>query len=141
MAENAPECASSGDRTFWPSFAAGLKGKVSPIIYPYLNNPAKVAGVWKNGHLTLWVDSEFTRTMLNKQATLDGLKQAAAASFGGDPKVSIVTGKPPVETAAAPAQPTPSARADGGSTQQTPEVDALDELIAFAEQYDNIIIR
>ena len=41
------------------------RGKVPPSVLPYLNNSAKVAGVWKNGALTLWVDTEFTRAMLN----------------------------------------------------------------------------
>ena len=51
----------------------------------------------ENGQLTLWVDSEFTRSMLNKPAILEGLAGAAAASFGGKAQVSIVTGAPPEE--------------------------------------------
>jgi len=119
---------SAGDRTFWPSFAAGLRGKVTPTVMPYLNNPAKVKGVWKNGRITLWVDSEFTRSMLNKPAILEGMAQAAAALFGGEPTVSVVVGQPPEEDA-----PSPPAPAAGK--------DALDELLAFGEQFDNIIIK
>ena len=98
---------------------------------PYLNNPAKVNGVWKNGLLTLWVDSEFTRSMLNKPAVLDGLRQAAAAVFGGQPQVSVVTGTPPAEE---PAQTQPD------TAPEQPQ-DALDELLAFGEQFDNIVIH
>ena len=115
---------------------AGLRGKVPPLITPYLNNPAKVTGVWKNGLLTLWVDSEFTRSMLNKPAVLEGLTQAAAAAFGGEPKVSVVTGQPPE------AQPAQTGRS--ASAQETPPApggDALDELLAFGEQFDNIVIQ
>ena len=105
---------------------------------PYLNNPAKVKGVWRNHRLTLWVDGEFTRSMLNKPAILDGMAQAAQATFGGEkPVVSVVVGVPPVdepeETAAVtkPAEPV-----------EVPEKkDALDELLAFGEQFDNIIIQ
>ena len=43
-----------GDRSFWPAFAAGLKGKVSPSVLPYLHNPSKVTGVWKNGQLDVY---------------------------------------------------------------------------------------
>ena len=123
----------AGDQTFWPSFAAGLRGKVPPSVIPYLNNPSKVTGVWKNGVLTLWTDTEFTRSMLNKPSVLDGVSQAAAATFGGQPRVSVVTGKPPADdltaapAPAAPAEPTPS--------------DALDELLAFGAQFDNIVIQ
>ena len=107
--------------------------KVPPSVTPYLNNPAKVTGVWKNGLLTLWVDSEFTRTMLNKPAVLEGLTRAAAASFGGAPKVSVVTGSPPKEAAPSPA---------AAPSQEAPApADALDELLAFGEQFDNIVIQ
>ena len=105
---------------------------MSPSVLPYLNNPAKVAGVWKNGLLTLWTDTEFTRSMLNKPAVLEGLTQAAAAAFGGQPRVSVVTGKPPTEDSAQAAPPPqPEASAE----------DALDQLLAFGEQFDNIVIQ
>ena len=123
-----------GDRAFWPSFAAGLRGKVPPSVIPYLNNPAKVTGVWKNGLLTLWTDTEFTRSMLNKPAVLEGLTQAAAASFGGQPRVSVVSGKPPAEE---PAQQPPAPL----QREPAPEDDALNELLAFGEQFDNIVIQ
>ena len=47
---------------------------------PYLNNPSKVSGTWKNGRLTLWVDSEFTRSMLNKPAVLEPPAEPAQAA-------------------------------------------------------------
>ena len=123
-AQSAPD-RQSGDSSFWPSFAAGLRGKVTPAVFPYLNNPAKVAGVWKNGSLTLWVDSEFTRSMLNKPAVLEKLAQAASASFGGEPQVSVVAGTPP---SAEPAPP------------PTVEKDPLDDLMSF-DGLDNITIQ
>ena len=130
-AQNGPPRPSgpTGNSAFWPSFAAGLKGKVPPTVMPYLNNPAKVAGVWKNGKLTLWVDSEFTRSMLNKPAVLEKLARAAADAFGGQPQVSVVTGTPP------PAEPAASAPAPGA------ERDPLDDLLSFGGQFDNITIQ
>ena len=123
----APDSLAAGDRSFWPSFAAGLRGKVPPTVMPYLNNPEKVAGVWKNERLTLWVDSEFTRSMLNKPAVLEKLAQAAAAAFGGQPQVSVVTGTPPPEQPAD--QPSPEAQRD-----------PLDDLLSFGG-LDNITIQ
>lgn len=125
-AQPVPTAQAGGDSAFWPSFAAGLRGKVPPTVMPYLNNPAKVNGVWKNGKLTLWVDSEFTRSMLNKPAVLEKLAAAAAASFGGQPQVSVVTGAPPP---AEPAQAAPAA-----------EKDPLDDLMSFGG-LDNITIQ
>ena len=126
---------SGGDRAFWPSFAAGLKGKVPPTVMPYLNNPTKVKGVWRNGRLTLWVDSEFTRSMLNKPTVLEGLARAASALFEGQPQVSVVVGEPPKEEQSE----HPTVQPATGPEKQ--EKDGLDDLLAFGEQFDNIIIQ
>ena len=131
-AGSAPAESAVGDRAFWPSFVAGLKGRVPPTVMPYLNNPAKVRGVWRNGRLTLWVDSEFTRSMLNKPAILEGLTRSAAALFGGEPQVSVVTGEPPQEQPAGQEAAPPPAEAPR---------DGLDDLLAFGERFDNIIIQ
>ena len=109
------------DRTFWPSFAAGLRGKVPPAVFPYLNNPAKVTGVRQNDRLTLWVDSEFTRSVLNKPAVLEKLAQAAGGLFGGLPQVSVAVGTPPAPSA-------------------PPEADPLDALMSFGG-LDNVTIQ
>ena len=130
-----------GDRAFWPSFAAGLKGKIPPTVHPYLSNGQKVTGVWKNGSLTLWTDSEFTRAVLNKPAVLAGLKRAAADSFGGAPQVSVVCGTPPPEEpASAPAQSAAPAEKQEEPPQKDAE-DAMDALLAFGEQFDNVTIQ
>ena len=127
-----------GDRAFWPSFAAGLKGKIPPTVHPYLNNAQKVTGVWKNGSLTLWTDSEFTRAMLNKPAVLLGLRRAAIDTFGGDPQVSVVCGTPPPEEpVSAPAQ----SAAPAEQQEEPAKEDAMDALLAFGEKFDNVTIQ
>lgn len=127
-----------GDRAFWPSFAAGLKGKIPPTVHPYLNNAQKVTGVWKNGSLTLWTDSEFTRAMLNKPAVLLGLRRAAIDTFGVAPQVSVVCGTPPPEEpASAPAQ----SAAPAEQQEEPAKEDAMDALLAFGEQFDNVTIQ
>ena len=124
-----PSGGGGGTSAFWPAFAAGLAGKVPPSVQPFLNNPAKVTGVWKNGFLTLWVDSEFTRAMLNKPTVTQPVAQAAAAFFGtAETRVSVVVGQPPAEEGSAP----PAA----GEKH-----DALDDLLAFGAQFDNIKIQ
>ena len=131
-----------GDRAFWPSFAAGLKGKIPPTVHPYLSNGQKVTGVWKNGSLTLWTDSEFTRAMLNKPAVLAGLKRAAADSFGGAPQVSVVCGTPPPEEPGpAPVQSAAPVECEREKPAEPPKEDAMDALLAFGEQFDNVTIQ
>ena len=130
-----------GDRAFWPSFAAGLKGKIPPTVHPYLNNAQKVTGVWKNGSLTLWTDSEFTRAMLNKPAVLLGLRRAAIDTFGVAPQVSVVCGTPPPEEpVSAPAQSAAPAEQQAEPPQKDTG-DAMDALLAFGEQFDNVTIQ
>ena len=130
-----------GDRAFWPSFAAGLKGKIPPTVHPYLSNGQKVTGVWKNGSLTLWTDSEFTRAMLNKPAVLAGLKRAAADSFGGDPQVSVVCGTPPPEEPVSAPAPNAAPAEQQAEPPQKDTGDAMDALLAFGEQFDNVTIQ
>ena len=130
-----------GDRAFWPAFAAGLKGKIPPTVHPYLNNAQKVTGVWKNGSLTLWTDSEFTRAMLNKPAVLAGLKRAAADSFGGDPQVSVVCGTPPPEEPVSAPAPNAAPAEQQAEPPQKDTGDAMDALLAFGEQFDNVTIQ
>ena len=131
-----------GDRAFWPSFAAGLKGKIPPTVHPYLSNGQKVTGVWKNGSLTLWTDSEFTRAVLNKPAVLAGLKRAAADSFGGAPQVSVVCGTPPPEEPGpAPVQSAAPVEHERENPAAPPKEDAMDALLAFGEQFDNVTIQ
>ena len=131
--EKPEEACMMGD--FWPSFAAGLKGKVSPSVMPYFNNPDKVQGTWKLGVLTLWVENEFTKVMLNKPATTDALVQAAQARFGTAARVEFKIGKPPKQTEAPLAPPVQP----GAAVSE--EEDALNALLAFGEQFDNIVIQ
>ena len=123
-----PSRPSLGASSFWPAFAAEAKRKL-PSAGPYLVNPEKTVGTWKNGVLTLWVDSAFTKAMLNKPNITEVLAQAAGQRFGGQARVAFQIGKPSPE--------------DLG-TGQSPEAgqrDALDALLEFGEQFDNIIIK
>lgn len=131
------QTADAGD--FWPSFAAGLRGKVSPALIPYLNNPAKVTGTWQNGTLTLWVDTEFTRSMLNKPAVKEELARSATARFGQTAKVGVVTGTPPTPETR---QKQPEAPAPAAAPEESEQQNgALEDLLAFGAQFDNITIE
>lgn len=110
----------------WPALVAGLRGKVGMAEYPFLSNPAMVRGVLEGEKLTLWADSDMTKTLLNKATVLDLVGKAASARMGMPIHVAFQVGKPPVSAAqAAPAQPG----------------DALDALIADSAAFDNIIVK
>lgn len=117
---------------FWPAFAAGLKGKVSPSVMPYFK---KATGTWRPGVLTLWVDSEFTKSMLNKQAVTDQLTIAAQGWFHEPARLEIKVGKPTRQMPSVPEAGTPNE-----PVRQEAD-DPLNALLAFGEQFDNIVIQ
>ena len=117
------------EENFWPAFAATLPGKVPPSVLPYLNRPEKVAGVWTDGVLTLWTEDKFICERLNKPAVLQPLAQAAGAFFGcSGAQAAVRMGAPPERP--------PAGDGKAGGKQ-----DALDQLLAFGSQFDNIKIR
>ena len=95
-------------------------------MYPFLSNPSAVQGVLENGTLTLWVDTEFTKSMVGTAALLSALEQMAGNQTGGPVHCAVKVGTPPkaAERPQAPA-----------------EHDNLDDLLAMGQQFDNIIIQ
>lgn len=126
-------------RAYWQGFVAGLKGKIAPSVMPYLNNPEKVTGTWRPGILTLWVDSDFTKSMLGKPVITDSLTIAAEGRFGAPTRIELKVGKPPKQEVSQPVPQTPVSTAAGAAVEHSG--DPLDALVAFGEQFDNIVIQ
>lgn len=128
----APPPPSSGGRDIWSGLVPSLQKQV-PSVYPFLSNPAMVQGRLEGGLLTLWVDSEFTRGMVSKPQVLTAVTQGATAMVGSEVRCSVKIGvAPPVAPCAPPSSP---------PQQQPPERDNLDDLLAFGQQFDSIIIK
>lgn len=110
---------------FWPSFAAALRGKVSPAVYTYLKNPCFVTGTYQDGVLTLWADSDMTKRTVGKPEVLSTLSNLAEGRFGSPVKISLLVGKP------------------GGAVNDVREEkhDNLDDLLALGRQFGNITIK
>lgn len=123
----APAAAAPAD--FWPTLAAGLKGRIPMGEYTFLANPSMVQGRVGEGVLTLYVDTGFTRDMLNKPGVLNVVSQAAGAMLGGTYRTALVVGPPPAD-ASVPVQ-----------AVEAKAHDNLDDLLAFGRQFDNIIIK
>lgn len=121
---------SAPEADFWPALAASLKGRIPMGEYTFLSNSAMVQGREEGGLLTLYADSEFTRTMVNKPGILSAVAQAGSAQLGREMRVTVKVGQAP----SAPPRPARSA-APGG------EEDKLEQLLAFGQQFDNIIIQ
>ena len=130
LAQNAPAAQAAPAGDFWPELVASLKGRIPMGEYTFLANPAMVQGRAENGMLTLYTDSDFTRTMINKPGILSVVAQTASARLGGQMRVTVTVGQaPPVS--AVPAAPAAAA----------PAHDKLDDLLAFGQRFDNIIIK
>ena len=106
----------------WPGLVAAVRKKF-PAVYPFLCNPSAVEGRLEGGVLTLWVQDEFTKTMVGGPHILEELGRLASAQTGGAVRCAVKVGKAP------PAQGAPA------------EHDNLDDLLAFGRQFDNIIIQ
>ncbi|WP_294517036.1 DNA polymerase III subunit gamma/tau [uncultured Pseudoflavonifractor sp.] len=128
--QTAPAAQSAPGGEFWPELVASLKGRIPMGEYTFLSNPAMVQGRAEGSMLTLYAESDFTRSMINKPGILSVVAQAASARLGGQMRVTVTVGQaPPVS--AAPAAP----------AADPPAHDKLDDLLAFGQQFDNIIIK
>ena len=130
-AQEAPaarQTAPAGD--FWPELAASLKGRIPMGEYTFLANPAMVQGRAEGNMLTLYAESDFTRSMINKPGILSAVAQAASARLGGQMRVAVTVGQAP-----------PAASAPVAPAADPPAHDKLDDLLAFGQQFDNIIIK
>ena len=112
----------------WPGLVASVR-KQFPAVYPFLCNPDAVEGRLEGGVLTLWVKDEFTKTMVGGPHILEELARLASAQTGGAVRCAVKVGR-------APAPP----RAPAGEAAPA-EHDNLDDLLAFGQQFDNIIIQ
>ena len=130
-AQEAPaarQTAPAGD--FWPELAASLKGRIPMGEYTFLANPAMVQGRAEGNMLTLYAESDFTRSMINKPGILSVVAQAASAWLGGQMRVAVTVGQAP-----------PAGAAPAAPAADPPAHDKLDDLLAFGQQFDNIIIK
>ncbi|MBM6926265.1 DNA polymerase III subunit gamma/tau [Pseudoflavonifractor phocaeensis] len=105
----------------WPGLVASLRSRF-PAVYPFLSNPTAVQGVLEEHTLTLWVDTDFTKSMVGTPPVLKALAELASTQTGREVRCAVKVGTPPVS---APVQ----------------EHDNLDDLLAMGQQFDNIIIE
>ena len=123
----APQAAPAGnDAGFWKALVPALMGKVPMGEYTFLSDPGSVSGEYTDGVLTMWVDSDFVKGMMEKPTVQPTVAKEATRMAGRPVQVFVKEGKPPVRVAAAPA---PAAH------------DNLQDLLAFGQQFDNITIK
>ena len=127
-ARESGEPSGCADSSFWQGLVAGLRGKVGMAEYPFLSDPGMVQGVLEGDRLTLWADSEMTKTLLNKPSVTDWVAKAASGRTGRSVRVRFQVGK------------APAVRADAKVPEGLEQEDALDALLAASREFDNIIV-
>lgn len=112
-----------GDRGFWPDFAARVADKVNPMMRSVLIDPVRMGGIWCDGTLTIWVENEWARSLVNRPHNISAFRAVARDMFGIWPRVQIVVGQPPDPLP-------PPEQVEAGP--QVPERDAMDDLLQFS---------
>ncbi len=109
----------------WRSFAPTLRGKVSPVANSFLTKGDFATGIFEEKTLTVYVDSEMTKAVLNKAEDSAALEREAQAFTGRALRLVLEVGKPP---AAAPKAAAPQPAAEM-------KEDKLDQLLKLGQQH------
>ena len=136
---SAPVHSSASQGGFWGELIGGLRGRIPMGEYSFLSNPAMVRGTADGPLLTLWAQSDFVKSMISKPGILAIIDKAAQTLPGAPYRVAVSVGMPPAAAKEAP----PAAVSMEAAPETVPaegeEYDKLDELLAFGEQFNDII--
>ncbi|MCD7947366.1 MAG: DNA polymerase III subunit gamma/tau [Oscillospiraceae bacterium] len=116
------------EKDVWSDMLPALKNKVPMSEYVIIKEASRVQGRLKGDSFTFWVDSEMTQGILRRGKLIEATQALLHAMTGRDINCTFSVGKAP----ALPVQAQKEAPA--------PAHDKLDDLLAFGQQFDNIII-
>ena len=121
----APTGGTSGGADLWPALVKALYKRVSMGVYSFLTKGNMVQGRLEGDVLTLWVDSDFTASMVTRGKTLEAVAAAAGAMLGRTVRCTVAVGQPPEPAA----EPVP------------PAGDHLDELVEKTKGLEHRVIK
>ena len=107
----------SGDN-IWDGLRLAVKSRLSVADYIFLGDPTMVSGTLSGEHLTLWVETDFIKSMINKPEILSAVEETAREVMGRNIRAAVKVGTAP-RTAPQPAAPAAE------------ETDALDSLLGL----------
>ena len=116
--------ARAGNWPGWAAFREQLKSAVSVADFSFLGNPAMVCGSWDGHELTLWADSDFIRSLVDKPPIVSAVGRMAQQVMGCPARVTVRTGKPPEQ---------------GDQAGEESPLDALDAFLSDNE--DSVIVE
>ncbi len=115
----------------WSQFAVTLKGKIPPSAYTFISKPNFSTGKFEENTLTIYLDSDMTKALLNKKETLQVLKEEASTYAEQPITIKLQVGIPD----------TNNSKSVPKSKPNTQPNDKLDDLLKLGMQYDNITIK
>ncbi len=129
---------------FWPEMVHALHGRVPAGEYSFLSNAKMVQGAIDGPILTLWVQNDFIRSMINKPGIIAAVTEQAKLLPGGPYRVAVTVGTAPAApapTASHAAAPAPAEipSAKGFDAPPPPEDDPLNSLLAMEDEFGDII--
>lgn len=116
----APQPAAPGD---WENFLHTLKD-IPPMANSFLRKRDSVNGIFSEGVLTLWVDSDLTKGVLSRGDTLAILERAASDYTRQPCRVTVKVGEPDIPAA-------PAAVQDDG----------FNDLLDLGRQFGNFTVK
>lgn len=118
-----PVAPAQGSRGQWQDLLAHLPN-LPPMVHSFLHKPESVTGTFEEKTLTIWVDSELTKSFLNRGDTPAMLEQAAQALTGEKRRVVFQIGRPEVKPETPPQQ-----------------EDHFSDLMALGQKFGNIEVK
>ena len=119
---------------FWPGLIEALRGRIPMGEYSFLSNPSMVGGSVEGSVLTLWAQSDFVKNMISRPGILATVEKVAQGQLGLSLRAVVTVGAPPP-----PQEPIPFAPGAEPSPAEGEEHDKLDDLLAFGQQFGDII--
>lgn len=114
----------------WASFLHTIQD-LPPMASSFLRKGDSVTGVFGEGTLTLWVDSELTKGVLSRGDTPELLQKAAASYTGQACRVVIKVGEP---------EPTP-AQTTPAPPGEAPPDDGFHDLLDLGQKFGNFTVK
>ncbi|MDY3014010.1 MAG: DNA polymerase III subunit gamma/tau [Evtepia sp.] len=118
-----PVASAQGSRGQWQDLLAHLPA-LPPMVHSFLHKPESVTGTFEEKTLTIWVDSELTKSFLSRGDTPAMLEQAAQTLTGEKRRVVFQIGRPEVKPETPPQQ-----------------EDHFSDLMALGQKFGNIEVK
>ena len=112
----------------WNAVLSALKDRLSVADFVFIGNPDMVAGRVAGDTVTLWADTDFTKSLISTPELLRQVEEIAGRALGRAVHAGVKVGSPPPESASAAPSAPPSPPASDGFEDLLDELSGLDNV-------------